>query len=104
MRNLSRRGFLSGLLSSAAIVAAGPVAKIVPPLPDRFEAYTSHFKLQKEIVAREWKSVARVLCIDPGNVLDAGLPPYHWQPEPPVVAIGRFPRNSNAGMVIEEIA
>lgn len=64
MKNLSRRGFLSGLLSSAAIVAAGPVAKIVPPLPDRFEVYTSHFKWQKEIISRDWKFVARAVYIN----------------------------------------
>lgn len=63
MSCLSRRGFLSGLLSSAAIIAAGPVAKIAPPLPDHFEVYTSHFKWQKEIISRDWKFVARAVSI-----------------------------------------
>lgn len=34
--NLSRRSLLTGLLSSAAVIAAGPVAKVIPvddPLP-----------------------------------------------------------------------
>lgn len=30
MTNLSRRSLLTGLLSSAAVIAAGPVAKVVP--------------------------------------------------------------------------
>ena len=30
---LSRRSLLTGLLSSAAVIAAGPVTKLVPPIP-----------------------------------------------------------------------
>lgn len=29
--NLSRRGFLGGLLSTAAVISSGPIARIVPP-------------------------------------------------------------------------
>jgi hypothetical protein len=31
--NLSRRSLLTGLLSSAAVIAAGPVAKVIPREP-----------------------------------------------------------------------
>lgn len=56
--NLSRRSLLTGLLSSAAVIAAGPVAKVIPvddgfgvgpamqslDVAGRYESYTSYFR------------------------------------------------------------
>lgn len=67
---LSRRGFFTGLAAVAvtapAIVRAAslmPVKRmlILPDgLDNRFEAYTSMFKWQREVIALDWRYVTRI--------------------------------------------
>jgi hypothetical protein len=83
--NLSRRSLLTGLLSSAAVIAAGPVAKVIPAIRksevvfdkfgNRFEAYTSHFRWNAgPLVSEDWKYISRLVPPSlTGNVLDGGL-------------------------------
>lgn len=130
MSELSRRGFLAGLLSSAAVIAAGPVAKIEPyPVSNQLLPWlTEHQEfmegLSQQITTTLWYGNAEVSptqfrglapfynssldgalrLADGFNVIDGGdSPPYVEHVEPDMV-VGTFPRNSRAGMTFRRVA
>lgn len=93
--NLSRRSLLTGLLSSAAVIAAGPVAKITSPIPvGREYPWWEHWETQQaqflegmaqravqtfiygnpEILPRQFTGLTPFYDAKrTGNVLDGGL-------------------------------
>lgn len=90
MTALSCRSLLSGLLSSAAVIAAGPVARVIPPeaSPDIFSLLdvefleglsqsvhsTVFYAWNPSAIDGDWRYVARIATLG-ANVLDCGEPP-----------------------------
>lgn len=97
--NLSRRHLLTGLLSSAAAIAIGPIAKILPPLRDGFETYTSSFRWNPAAVAADWKYISRIADLPVSTMPLENLDLFAQ-----LRMVGTFPRNSNAGMTFSEVA
>lgn len=110
--NLSRRSLLTGLLSSAAVIAAGPVAKIavvddgfgVGPAMQALPARPTLEDYARRVLGNsDWRRVARIADVG-FNVLDGGASPPYAGDFDKYVAVGTFPRNSRAGMTFRLLA
>jgi hypothetical protein len=85
----TRRGFLRGLLASAAVAPALPaIAEAATALPQpslEFERYTSYFKWDVSLGPHDWQYVTRIAILDElpedlpiGTQVRAKLPPPDW--------------------------